>query len=78
MLEKVSDLIREVAATEVLPRFRHLGDDEIKAKAPGDLVTIADQVISMELQFAGGPWRTEKYRWDGEKMNRISVKESPR
>ncbi|MEU8815331.1 inositol monophosphatase family protein [Actinoplanes sp. NPDC048796] len=43
MLDQVADLIREVAATEVLPRFRHLADDEIKQKAPGDLVTIADQ-----------------------------------
>ncbi|MFG1927885.1 hypothetical protein [Cryptosporangium sp. NPDC048952] len=41
------------------------------------VVTIAGQVITLELQFAGGPWRTEEYRWDGEKMNRISVSESP-
>ncbi|MET0415349.1 MAG: inositol monophosphatase, partial [Actinoplanes sp.] len=43
MLDQVADLIREVAATEVLPRFRHLDNDEITQKAPGDLVTVADQ-----------------------------------
>ncbi|NMO54914.1 inositol monophosphatase [Actinoplanes sp. TBRC 11911] len=43
MLDQVADLIREVAATEVLPRFRHLSSDEIVQKSPGDLVTIADK-----------------------------------
>lgn len=43
MLDQVSELIREVAATIVLPRFRHLATDEVHQKAPGDLVTIADQ-----------------------------------
>jgi fructose-1,6-bisphosphatase/inositol monophosphatase family enzyme len=43
VLDQVADLIREVAATEVLPRFRHLTSDEIVQKAPGDLVTIADK-----------------------------------
>lgn len=43
MLDQVSELIREVAATIVLPRFRHLAADEVHQKSPGDLVTIADQ-----------------------------------
>ena len=43
MLDQVAELIREVAQTIVLPRFRHLADSEIKQKAPGDLVTVADQ-----------------------------------
>jgi fructose-1,6-bisphosphatase/inositol monophosphatase family enzyme len=43
VLDRVADLIREVAATEVLPRFRHLTSDEIVQKSPGDLVTIADK-----------------------------------
>jgi fructose-1,6-bisphosphatase/inositol monophosphatase family enzyme len=43
VLDQVGELIREVAATIVLPRFRHLASDEIQQKAPGDLVTIADQ-----------------------------------
>ena len=43
MLDHVADLIREVAATIVLPRFRHLSDGDVQQKAPGDVVTIADQ-----------------------------------
>jgi fructose-1,6-bisphosphatase/inositol monophosphatase family enzyme len=43
VLDEVADLIREVATTIVLPRFRHLSAGEIEVKAPGDLVTIADQ-----------------------------------
>ena len=43
MLDEVADLIREVAATVVLPRFRRLSSDEMHQKAPGDMVTVADQ-----------------------------------
>lgn len=43
MLDQVAELIREVAATVVLPRFRHLTAGEIQQKSPGDVVTIADQ-----------------------------------
>ncbi|KUL31498.1 inositol monophosphatase family protein [Actinoplanes awajinensis] len=43
MLEQVSALIREVAQTIVLPRFQKLSADEVHQKAPGDMVTIADQ-----------------------------------
>ncbi|MFG1607499.1 inositol monophosphatase family protein [Actinoplanes sp. NPDC049265] len=49
MLERVSDLIREVAATEVRPRFRHLDPSDVHAKAPGDLVTVADQEAEKAL-----------------------------
>ncbi len=39
----VTRIIREVAASEILPRFRNLAADEIAHKRrPGDLVTIAD------------------------------------
>jgi fructose-1,6-bisphosphatase/inositol monophosphatase family enzyme len=43
MIDQVSELIREVAATIVLPRFRHLSAADVHEKVPGDLVTIADQ-----------------------------------
>jgi fructose-1,6-bisphosphatase/inositol monophosphatase family enzyme len=43
VLDQVADLIRDVAATVVLPRFRHLTSDEIVQKSPGDLVTVADK-----------------------------------
>ncbi|WP_328464816.1 inositol monophosphatase [Actinoplanes sp. NBC_00393] len=43
MLDQVAELVREVAQTIVLPRFQRLAHDEVQQKAPGDLVTIADQ-----------------------------------
>jgi fructose-1,6-bisphosphatase/inositol monophosphatase family enzyme len=49
VLDQVAELIREVAATVVLPRFRHLAADEVHQKTPGDLVTIADQESEREL-----------------------------
>jgi fructose-1,6-bisphosphatase/inositol monophosphatase family enzyme len=49
VLDQVAELIREVAATVVLPRFRHLAADEVHQKSPGDLVTIADQESEREL-----------------------------
>ena len=39
---KVSTLLREAAADLILPRFQRLETGDIQAKAPGDLVTIAD------------------------------------
>lgn len=43
LIDEVSTLVREVARTIVLPRWRHLSDGEIQQKSPGDLVTVADQ-----------------------------------
>jgi fructose-1,6-bisphosphatase/inositol monophosphatase family enzyme len=40
--EQVLDLIREVAAEVIDPRFRDLGTEEVSEKNPGDLVTVAD------------------------------------
>lgn len=39
----VSALLRETAETVVMPRFQTLETHEISEKAPGDIVTIADQ-----------------------------------
>ena len=48
--ELVARIIREVAAAEIVPRFRKLADHEISHKGhPGDLVTIAD--IEAERRF---------------------------
>jgi fructose-1,6-bisphosphatase/inositol monophosphatase family enzyme len=42
-IEQVARIIREVAAAEIMPRFRQLAEHEIsEKKGPGDLVTIAD------------------------------------
>jgi fructose-1,6-bisphosphatase/inositol monophosphatase family enzyme len=50
--ERVAELIREVAAAELLPRFRNLSKDEIRLKGPGDPVTVAD--VASEQRLASG------------------------
>lgn len=39
---QIGNILREAAATSVLPRFGRLGSDEVQEKSVGDLVTIAD------------------------------------
>jgi fructose-1,6-bisphosphatase/inositol monophosphatase family enzyme len=46
---QVAEIIREVARAEVLPRFGNLAQGEVLEKAPGDLVTVADQASEREL-----------------------------
>lgn len=41
--QHVLGIMREVADNEIMSRFRALGDEDISEKAPGDLVTVADQ-----------------------------------
>lgn len=54
--DAVLDLLREVAATVITPRFRALADGEVMEKQPGDLVTVADReaekVITARLREA--------------------------
>lgn len=55
--QKIIDIVRQAAKAEILPRFRNLGDDDIRAKsAPDDLVTDADQgaeaIITREVAHA--------------------------
>ncbi|MDD3288295.1 MAG: inositol monophosphatase [Alphaproteobacteria bacterium] len=40
---KVEDIVREVAATEIMPRFRHLRHEDISYKIGDDPVTTADK-----------------------------------
>lgn len=48
--DKVSDIIREVAADKIVPRFRQLEDGHVRSKSgPNDLVTIADEEAELEL-----------------------------
>jgi fructose-1,6-bisphosphatase/inositol monophosphatase family enzyme len=51
-LEEVADLIRAVASTEIVPRFRALGAGDIREKKPGDLVTVAD--VAAERRLTAG------------------------
>jgi fructose-1,6-bisphosphatase/inositol monophosphatase family enzyme len=48
-IARVAEIIREVSATEILPRFGRLGADDITEKLPGDLVTVADRASEREL-----------------------------
>lgn len=43
LIGQVSDLLREVAAEVVMPRFRKLAETEVRVKSPGEEVTIADE-----------------------------------
>jgi fructose-1,6-bisphosphatase/inositol monophosphatase family enzyme len=49
---RVTDLIRETAATELLPRFRNLSKDDVRQKRPDDFVTVAD--VASEQRLASG------------------------
>lgn len=49
---QVADLIREVAAAELLPRFRNLSKDDVRQKRPDDFVTVAD--LAAEQRLASG------------------------
>lgn len=46
---RVADLIRETAATELLPRFRNLSKEDVRHKRPGDIVTVADEAAEQRL-----------------------------
>ncbi len=49
-LDKVAAAIRDVATTDILPRWRHLSASDIYEKTgPEDLVTIADQAAEKAL-----------------------------
>ncbi|MBV8535357.1 MAG: inositol monophosphatase, partial [Alphaproteobacteria bacterium] len=50
--EDVALIIRRVAEEQVLTRFRRLADHEIREKAPGNLVTIADTEAELALTSA--------------------------
>ncbi len=48
--DKVAQIIRDVAAEKIIPRFRQLGTGDVRSKSsPGDLVTIADEEAEIEL-----------------------------
>ena len=48
-MSEVDRLVRLVAEREIIPRFGHLRSADIKEKAPGDLVTVADQAAEIAL-----------------------------
>lgn len=48
-MDRVTSIITEVAAAEILPRFRRLEEADVRMKGPGDIVTIADEAAEREL-----------------------------
>lgn len=52
MIDEVGALLREVAATAILPVFRRLDSADVMEKAPGEVVTVADRRAE-ELLEAG-------------------------
>ncbi|BCB81258.1 inositol monophosphatase [Phytohabitans flavus] len=43
LIDSVGLLLREAAATVVLPSFQHLAEGDVEEKAPGEVVTVADR-----------------------------------
>ena len=48
-IDRVTHLIEEAAAVEIMPRFQRLAAGDIREKAPGDFVTIADEAVEARL-----------------------------
>ncbi len=48
-IDRVSAIIAEVAAEEIVPRFAKLAVGDVREKAPGDLVTIADEAAEHSM-----------------------------
>lgn len=46
------DLLKDVAAEVITPRFRALAEDQITEKNPGDLVTVADRESEVRITAA--------------------------
>ncbi len=48
-IQRVTAAIAEVAETEIIPRFERLAAHEVREKAPGDVVTVADEQAEARL-----------------------------
>ncbi len=49
-IDEVARIMREVAAVEILPRWRNLGSEDVVEKtSPGDIVTVADRAAEEHL-----------------------------
>ena len=48
-IQRVSDLIRETAEIEVMPRYQSLAAHEVREKEKGDPVTVADEASELRL-----------------------------
>lgn len=48
-LDTLTRIVEETAAEEILPRFQRLARHEVREKAPGELVTVADEAAELRL-----------------------------
>lgn len=48
-IDRISEIVIGTAKREILPRFRNLREEDITAKSPGDMVTIADLAAEKAL-----------------------------
>jgi fructose-1,6-bisphosphatase/inositol monophosphatase family enzyme len=48
-IDRVTALIAEIAAEEIMPRFTKLAASDVREKGPGELVTIADEATEHRL-----------------------------
>ena len=48
-IQKVAAVMEEVAESEVIPRFRALGSDDVHEKAAGEVVTVVDLAVERTL-----------------------------
>jgi fructose-1,6-bisphosphatase/inositol monophosphatase family enzyme len=51
-IDSVSNILREVAAEEIMPRFKALADDHVWRKSGGSVVTVADEASEARLNEA--------------------------
>jgi len=49
LTQAVADLMRDVAAREIMPRYRNLATHEVEEKTVGELVTVADREAELRL-----------------------------
>ena len=47
--DSLAAIVAETAATDIMPRFRQLTAGDIRDKAPGDMVTVADEAAEATL-----------------------------
>ena len=63
---KLADLLRLAAKSEILPRFRRLGNDDVRSKSePTDLVTEADEAAERLIRREMEAMHLAHHRTDG-------------
>jgi fructose-1,6-bisphosphatase/inositol monophosphatase family enzyme len=50
LMDEVGEVLREVSAEVIEPRFNALREDDVRSKSPGELVTVADEEAERRLK----------------------------